>query len=280
MVIDGRGTQIASFDAETGYRADFLAGSSDGEITDVAHWNDKLFVVGKFAHWDEEPRFGMAILNATASSQALSAPLMLTASSSSHATFIRWSGHQNDTSYRIEGKAPNDENWIQLGVAGGQETDILLDQGTDSGNWSYRLVALNSVGGESLPGAEFTPVLQSFDIWKTNQGLEAGIADNSDNDQDGIPLLLEYAYDLDPSERSLLPMPDLTESSLIFNAPASPRPDIIYSMEYSSTMKAWSKSSFEQANLSTQRSEPFSISNGSTEKRFFSLSGQLRPPSL
>lgn len=92
-------------------------------------------------------------------------------------------------------------------------------------------------------------------------------------------ILLEYAYDLDSSERSLLPMPDLTESSLIFDAPASPRPDIIYSVEYSSTMKAWSKSSFEQANLSTQRSEPFSISKGSTEKRFFRLSGQLRPPS-
>lgn len=55
-----------------------------------------------------------------------------------------------------------------------------------------------------------------FDQWKSNYGLPAGTPYNSDGDNDGIPLLLEYALGLDPlvSSTNGLPTGTATNSFL------------------------------------------------------------------
>jgi hypothetical protein len=45
-------------------------------------------------------------------------------------------------------------------------------------------------------------VQTAFDQWKFDRGIPAGTTANSDSDNDGIPLLLEYALNLDPATAS------------------------------------------------------------------------------
>jgi hypothetical protein len=65
----------------------------------------------------------------------------------------------------------------------------------------------------SLPAFKVTADLSTlppYEQWKARHGIPPGAANNSDPDGDGIPLLLEYALNLDPSVPGQTGLPSVT----------------------------------------------------------------------
>ena len=74
------------------------------------------------------------------------------------------------------------------------------------------------------------------DVWASGFGLPVAMADNVDSDGDGIPHLLEYAFDLNPLSPSKLP---IVIDGANFQYPVI-RDDLNYSPSYSTDMRSWS----------------------------------------
>ena len=73
------------------------------------------------------------------------------------------------------------------------------------------------------------------DVWASGFGLPVALADNVDSDGDGIPHLLEYAFDLNPLSQSELP---IVFDGANFQYPVI-RDDLNYSPSYSTDMRSW-----------------------------------------
>ena len=82
----------------------------------------------------------------------------------------------------------------------------------------------------------------SFTEWK-GENLQAGAPDDSDFDGDRIPLLVEFALDMDPTKRDTMPSPryDFIANQLVWNLPL--RDDlgsVDVEVQKSTNLKNWS----------------------------------------
>jgi hypothetical protein len=88
--------------------------------------------------------------------------------------------------------------------------------------------------------------LPAFDQWKVIHGIPTTASNNSDSDGDGIPLLLEYALNLDPNvfNSTGLPTGGISNGYLTLTyTRVKAATDIVYSAEVSDSPGAtWSGS--------------------------------------
>lgn len=100
-------------------------------------------------------------------------------------------------------------------------------------------------------------VKSDYSMWKTINSLATTLPDDSDQDQDGIPLLMEYAMDLGPGEHStndyvLYQMGKTSGSSdemqLIFK---KLRPELNYTVQWSTSLapNSWSSAGITEVRL-------------------------------
>lgn len=81
----------------------------------------------------------------------------------------------------------------------------------------------------------------AYASWRSFQGFPSSTPATSDPDADGIPLLLEYALNMDPKVASLFGLPVVTLAAGQLHLQYSQfRPDLLYQIEASSDLHHWS----------------------------------------
>lgn len=87
----------------------------------------------------------------------------------------------------------------------------------------------------------------SYASWKASKELPPEVPITWDSDADGIPLLMEYALDMDPTKgsNSDLPTATLTEDRLELEYPLI-RTDLIYAVETSTDLLSWTTDGVDQ----------------------------------
>lgn len=276
LFIDGQARSIASISPTTGLTPDFLAGNANGTVSTAALWGDTVVVGGQFTDWHDQPRAGLAFLDANPKSTSLTKSQLTSVTSSTYATLINWQTTPEAHSYLIEGRPTGSENWQKLGYTSSQEQSLRHTHGDLAGTWEYRITAFNSVGQPSAPSTPLISNFYSFDIWKTQRGIPLDISQDDDSDGDSIPLLIEYAFDLDPTATSLLPQPRIETDQFIINPPQV-RQDIIYSISQSADLETWQERPLGDPNLSAPVNAALSVSTNSEVRRFIRYTCKLRP---
>lgn len=90
--------------------------------------------------------------------------------------------------------------------------------------------------GSALSSAAIKKAMGTpLDQWAFTFGFPAGSALDGDSDNDGLPFLLEYAFDLDPTQDSASP---ITIDGCTFTFP-TPRAELIYQPLYSNNLEDW-----------------------------------------
>lgn len=117
-------------------------------------------------------------------------------------------------------------------VTGQYGTGVPIRQGVYKGT-----ITISQTGSVSFI-AKGVATTDGFSAWTAGKGLPAGVAADDDRDHDGIPLLTEYALDLNPLAADTLPAPVAVEGgvrlSFTKGTAASADTKITYQIETSS----------------------------------------------
>lgn len=105
----------------------------------------------------------------------------------------------------------------------------------------------------------------AFNEWKLAQALPRETAESDDSDQDGIPLLLEYALNSSPWEDSRDQLPRVNAVTGVLELEHLPvRADLQYATEKSGDLLTWQRSAFESSHMAL-RPEPVSGLDGTRQ---------------
>ncbi len=86
-----------------------------------------------------------------------------------------------------------------------------------------------------------------YGAWKTGHQFPVEAPTTWDSDQDGVPLLMEYALDLDPQASSVAGLPMVTTTATHLRLSYSPvRPDVLYAVETSHDLTVWTLDGVDQ----------------------------------
>lgn len=113
--------------------------------------------------------------------------------------------------------------------------------------------------------------------WKTIYGIDAEATDDSDEDNDSIDLLLEYALDLDPGEHSTLTgklgaafVDDAINGSTLELTYRPERADLTYTVESSTTLEGWDTADVDQGTVAPDGTVTAST-EANTSRKFLQL---------
>lgn len=86
-----------------------------------------------------------------------------------------------------------------------------------------------------------------YTSWKSSHGFPTDTPAQHDSDGDGVPLLMEYAFSMNPKITSVLGLPILTfAADRLRLAYTRFQPDILYSVEASHDLQTWSSETVDQ----------------------------------
>lgn len=160
--------------------------------------------------------------------------------------------HIEPAAVRFEGMGQGATSYVDV-------TSIVGNWRAGADNFGLNLKPETTDGWQPFfPGVEYNPQLSgaapmlrvqtaiynpsAFDTWASANGIP-GSNFNEDEDQDGIPALIEYALGLDPLAKDTLPSlaPDLS-LTFIKGAAAAADPAVIYGIETSEDLIDWEPS--------------------------------------
>jgi hypothetical protein len=112
----------------------------------------------------------------------------------------------------------------------------------------------------------------AYQSWKLSRGITLETADDSDDDADGLPLLVEYALDLDPlrSSAHAAPAAVRTDGLLLLSYRRS-RTELSYVVQTSSDLVAWTSAGVTQEHAVDGLMVTASVPAGADPRRFLRL---------
>lgn len=224
----------------------FDAGYAGADVDALGLPLGRLLAGGTFTSWNGVPKYGLAEIRVNSSLTASAAPGAFTAAGSAgNAVSLAWNASANATGYLLERRAVDSGAWMAVGTTG---TNSFSDGPLPPGSrWFYRVTSYNAAGSQS-PAAEFEAIVATtYAQWRTQRNIPEATSDNSDDDHDGVPLLMEYALDLSPQvpDAAGLPRAVLANGVMEFHY-LHARPDLLYVVEGSTALNGWDDEGVDQ----------------------------------
>jgi hypothetical protein len=237
----GRSFPLVRLFSDLELSSDFVVnGELGGSAVSVKRWGETIVVGGNRLRSESDGTImGLAFLSAEAAPAPSTAPVTVTAFADSDRTTISWVGIEEATAYEIQRSMASDGPWTSLRFVGPDVASIAFSDSEGLGG-HFRVIAYQASGRASPPSAPAPSRPGSFQVWKLFKGMAADAPADSDDDDDGIPLLLEYAFDLEPKQFSTL------EVNRLFlgdrgQFPTVLQPDVAYSIERSQDGLEWER---------------------------------------
>lgn len=143
---------------------------------------------------------------------------------------------------------------------------------TYSATWPQPLLTNQQNTYKHCIYAESGPPLSAFDQWKLGHSMPASAAPFDDGDGDFIPLLVEYALDLNPASASANGLPTLSFSNGLFSFTyLRAKGDVNYTVETSTDLTSWSPSGINQGTGAVGGPVTATLSQSGENRRFFRL---------
>lgn len=187
---------------------------------------------------------------------------------------VDWTGHPLAETYELQ-RSPNGVNdWAPLATIL-EDTLFYLDPELETATpYHYRMRARNALGMSAFTPVEWATTYTEYEDWKDSYRLPITAADTSDDDRDGIPLLMEYALALSPKRSSGGGLPDLINNSADSRLELTyhrPRSELTYSVETSIDLMTWTTVGVTQQRSVSGRYITASVPITSPERRFLRL---------
>ena len=225
------------------------AGPGDGTINSVLTLPDNsLLVGGTFTTFGAITRAYLVHLKGDTATTAPTAPSSLTSQPISNSSLsLNWGQLPDEYSWKIERSPDGTSQWVQVAEVE-WDTTTFTDTGLATGTtYYYRIRATNSAGDSPYSTVATARTLKSYEQWKLNSGYSLTEPENSDSDNDGIGLLLEYALGLDPATAQLDGAPTMqVVGGVLALSYLHLRSDVIYSVETSTDLANWSTAGVNQ----------------------------------
>ncbi|MGV3533749.1 MAG: fibronectin type III domain-containing protein [Chthoniobacteraceae bacterium] len=228
----------------------FDAGAARGEsaISSIAYGRDGNILVGGYLpDWAGAPANHFVILKGrTISTPNPPADLHALPASRDEIT-LNWRAGDQETEYLIERSVSGTGGWEQVAqlpstFISWTDTHLETDQ-----SYFYRVTARNSAGSAVSDSATST-TFTAFQQWKLDHGMPVGTAgDSLDDDEDGIPAIMEYALGLDPTVQSTegMPVHQLLNGAIALSYRKF-RHDVSYLVEGSEDLTNWTTEGVNQ----------------------------------
>lgn len=182
------------------------------------------------------------------------------------------------------------ENWMAAGhETHSQPSVTLTDLFVDLASHDYRLKsasamidkgtshsdAMTDILGTARPQGP-APDIGAYEYglyasWKSSHGFSSDVSAHGDSDGDGVPLLMEYALDMDPTITSALGLPILRFAAdrlhLVYTRLRS---DLQYAVEASQDLQTWSAAEVDQGGSGSDVSASVPLT-ASPKRRFMRL---------
>lgn len=254
----GERKSLATYSPTEGYLPDFLAESPDGEIIAASRWGDQYAITGNFDHWGDNERSSLAFISATPSSITILPVEIDSVSRAPNSSRLIWTSNSGTSSVRIEARPLGGAEWQTIGYSPTSAESFLIGHEDRIATWEYRLLTFGPNGQTSEFSTPISDTFMSFEAWRSTEGIDPALSANSDTDNDGLPLLMEYAFETNPNEFNLAPNLSFTGQSIGINGPRN-RPDISYETEISSDLQVWNTLFGEAAGLAIPSTFPSAV---------------------
>lgn len=166
---------------------------------------------------------------------------------SDSAIYLTWDENLLADSYELQRSADGLSGWTLLATIE-EDTVFYLDKGlAPATRYYYRLRARSTIGSSPYTSVQSTQTYTEYEAWKDGERIDLDAWDKSDEDKDGIPLLLEYALDLSPrhDSRGGLPYLDYEDGKLTLRYFRA-RSDLTYEVQTSTDMENWTTAGIVQ----------------------------------
>ena len=165
---------------------------------------------------------------------------------SSHAVRLSWGDVANEEAWQLERSADGGLTWAPILVLPWDVTSFTDTNLAAATSYSYRVRALNNLGTSAYSPVSSAYTLSAYEQWKSDNGVAAA-PDTDDTDQDGVPLLLEYALGMNPhiANTDALPLSQSFNGALAISY-SKIRPELSYTVEVSTDLQNWSTEGVEQ----------------------------------
>lgn len=199
----------------------------------------RICAVGSFASYARASHKSLAyIIGDAPPSQPPSVNVLTAQATADAGSRLAWTAADSTFDYLIQSSSNGFSDWkIVKTVDFGTQTTIMP---YSSDLVYYRVVACNDAGETS---GNVVPAISndSYHAWRIRDAGDGNKQSLSDDDGDGVALLLEYAFGMNPnlSDRSGLPVAGIVGGNLtiLFE---QVRPDVEYVVETSSNLIDWS----------------------------------------
>jgi alkaline phosphatase D len=140
--------------------------------------------------------------------------------------------------FRIERRG-NGGPWETLATTAANETTCLDDTANPELAYDYRVVAVNgTVEADPSPPAG-SAGLVAYRAWKLAGGSGVAAADDGDEDHDGIPLVAEYLFGLNPHQADRFPWTASRGENGVVTVAHPTLPGRLYRIEISADLDRW-----------------------------------------
>lgn len=160
--------------------------------------------------------------------------------SGSQQIIVYWGGGPLADEYEVQHSADGITDWTTLGTVP-EDDGYYLHTGLAPGSTHhYRVRSRNALGDSDFSVSATATTFTEYQEWKDSHRLDIDASDSSDDDHDGIPLLMEYALDASPKRSSSGSLPVLSKDSghLYLNYQRA-RSDLTYRVETSTNLLEW-----------------------------------------
>jgi uncharacterized delta-60 repeat protein len=195
-----------------GFDSTFLPGAGANDAVDAVALSPdgKILLGGRFTAFGGQQHGYFARLRTDSGTSAPSAPTgVIPSAQSSTALTVSWAATPFVLGYRVFYRLSSNDAWIEVADLPSTNTSYTISGFLPGTTMEVSVLSYSTNGTSAQSAAVAGRTWMPFESWKVSYGLAADADPSTPVGPDGVPLMIEYALGMNPTEpdRQKLPQP-------------------------------------------------------------------------